>query len=305
VDALHEVANSTLLGPLADIGFNKDFKGAPIESDYEKDLPSNERYSENTSALAYALGQSKLAVDKDLSPKKIDHVLSGYLGFLASANKALFPVNASRRDVTVGLRNRFVSDSAYSTDVLNAVYDNRDKAERDFKYYGTPDKGVEYEKNAVVASYISGMNKAIKALPEEEQRNGRVYLLKELNRWNYDNTQSQANILDRLSGEKIESDKYVIDSLPKPKLEWTETTKDGAGNSVKFKYEYQMTPQEYTEYITDYLNAVETYRSQQSTRTSNNSDFVNALESTHAEVNKVILKKYKSKYSGKATKTKQ
>ncbi len=36
----------------------------------------------------------------------------------------------------------------------------------------------------------------------------------------------------------------IIASVPKPALEWTED---------KIKYTYQMTPQEYNEYVEDYL----------------------------------------------------
>ena len=183
VDAVHSVGGSTIFGGLIDVGFNKDFKGAPIESEYDKDSPSNERYTESTTKLAYRLGQTKLARDNDMSPKKIDHLISSYTGILGQVNKALFPMSENRVDKTIGLRNKFVSDSNYSTDVLNKLYDNRDVAERNFKYYNTIEKAVEYEKNAVITSYISGMNKSIKALPYDKQRDGRILLLKDLNNW--------------------------------------------------------------------------------------------------------------------------
>ena len=67
-----------------------------------------------------------------------------------------------------------------------SMYENEEKAEKAFQYAGTIDTAVEYEQNAIITSYISGMNKAVKALPESEQRNGRAYLLKALNRWDYD-----------------------------------------------------------------------------------------------------------------------
>ena len=91
---------------------------------------------------------------------------------------------------------------------------------------------VEYEKNSVITSYISGMNKAIKALPYEEQRKGRAYLLKSLNGWNYDNTASQEYMLKSLKSESKLKD-CIITSVPKSALEWTEN---------KIKYTYHMTP---------------------------------------------------------------
>lgn len=249
VDSVHSVLGSTIFGGLIDVGFNQDFKGTPIEGKYDEYLPSNERYNENTSKLAYGLGQTKLARDMDMSPKKIDHLISSYTGILGQANKALFPINDIRRDKSIGLRNKFISDSNYSTDVLNRMYENQEKAERAFNYSGTIDTAIDYEKNSVITSYISGMNKAVKALPEEEQRNGRAYLLKTLNNWNYD-TASHTNMLRSLEGASVDRD-CIFDSLPSSLLEWTVD---------KQKYVYQMTPQEYYKYISDYLTVIENAR---------------------------------------------
>ena len=255
--ALHEALNNTLVGGFADIGFNKDFKGTPIETKYEKDLPSNERYDSRTTALAYNLGQTKFAVNRDLSPKKIDHLLSFFLGSISSTNKALFPKDKSQRDLTVGLRNRFVSDSAYSTDVLNKVYENRDLAERDFKYEGTIDKAIEYEQNAMVADFISEMNRAIRALPEEEQRDGRKYLLGKLNTWDYEMSTQQSIMLSSLEGEENLTNHVVENEFMHTSLfSWTDD---------KQKYEYQMSPQEYyDDYVKVYLSELEKARSKHS-----------------------------------------
>lgn len=241
---------NTVIGGFVDIGTNKDFKGTPIESKYDEYLPSNERYNESTTKLAYELGQTELARDLDMSPKKIDHLISSYTGILGQVNKALFPMNDSRRDTSIGLRNKFISDSNYSTDVLNRMYENQEKAEKAFNYSGSVSDAIEYEKNSVITSYISGMNKAVKALPEDEQRNGRAYLLKALNSWNYENTASQTNMLSSLDGSTISID-VIFDELPSSTLEWTVN---------KQKYVYQMTPQEYHKYISDYLTVIENAR---------------------------------------------
>ena len=94
------------------------------------------------------------------------------------------------------------------------------------------------------------MNKAIKALPEEEQRNGRAYLLKTLNNWNYKYTTSEKNMLKKLNGVSVDRN-CVFDSLPSSELEWTVD---------KQKYIYQMTPQEYNKYINGYLTVIENAR---------------------------------------------
>ncbi len=250
VDAVHSVGGSTIFGGLLDVGFNKDFKGTPIEGAYDKYTPSNERYTDSTTKLAYELGQTKVARDLDMSPKKIDHLISSYTGILGQVNKALFPMNESRKDTSFGLRNKFVSDSNYSTDVLNRMYENQEKAEKAFQYSGSVGDAVEYEKNSVITSYISGMNKAVKALPEEEQRNGRAYLLKNLNSWNYEDTASQSNMLSSLADSTVSKD-CIFSELPSSALEWTVD---------KQKYVYQMTPEEYHKYISDYLTVIENAR---------------------------------------------
>lgn len=250
VDAVHSVGGSTVLGGVIDVGFNRDFKGTPIESKYDENLPSNERYTENTSKLAYALGQTWPAIAADMSPKKIDHLISSYTGILGQANKALFPVGDSRRDTTIGLRNKFISDSNYSTDVLNRLYENRDMAKKRFNYDKTVGSAVEYEKNAVITSYISEMNKAINALPEDERRGGRAYLLKKLNSWEYGDTSAQSKMIAKLDGSDVNTD-VIFTELPSSSLEWTV---DGQ------KYVYRMTPQEYSKYVSDYLTVVENAR---------------------------------------------
>jgi len=291
LDAAHDFLGSTVLGGVADVGWNKNYMDIPIEGAYDKYLPSNERYNENTTNLAYALGQTKLARKADMSPKKIDHLISSYTGIIGQMNKALFPKNKERQDITVGLRNKFVSDSNYSTDLLNKMYDNRDKAELEWQYDNNINNAIEYEKNAVITSYISGMNKAIKALPEDEQREGRKYLLKALNNWNYDLTTQEENMISKLEDESISED-YIFSELPSSTLEWTKN---------KVKYTYQMTPQEYNKYISDYLNAIENSRKKYGG---------NSLESyaRAKEVAKDYMSKYKdglkSKYLNKATKTK-
>jgi hypothetical protein len=185
-----------------------------------------------------------------MSHKKIDHLISSYTGILGQVNKALLPMSDERRDISIGLRNKFISDSNYSTDVLNRLYDNKDKAELNYQYYGTADTAIEYEKNVAITSFISGMNKAIKALPEEKQRGGRMYLLKALNNWKYEDTTAQSDMARRL-GDLSVGNSVIFDEFPSSTLEWT---KD------KQKYVYQMTPQEYHEYINDYLIVIDNAR---------------------------------------------
>lgn len=285
VGAAHDVLGSTVIGGLADVGWNKNYMDVPIEGKYDEYSPSNERYNEKTTKVAYALGQTKLARMSDMSPKKIDHLISSYTGVIGQVNKALFPMNKENRDATIGLRNKFISDSNYSTDLLNKAYDNRDKAELQWQYDNNINNAIEYEQNAIITSYISGMNKAIKALPAEEQREGRKYLLKTLNEWNHNLSTSQQNMIGSLENESISKD-YIFEELPSSEISWTQN---------KQKYAYQMTPQEYNEYINKYLTAIETARKK------SNGNYTKAKESA-----KDVMSKYKksltSKYKNKASK---
>ena len=285
VDAAHDVLGSTVIGGLADVGWNKNYMDVPIEGKYDEYSPSNERYNEKTSAVAYALGQTKLARMADMSPKKIDHLISSYTGIMGQANKALFPMNKENRDATIGLRNKFLKDSNYSTDLLNKAYDNKDKAELKWQYDNSINNAIEYEQNAIITSFISGMNKAIKALPEEEQREGRKYLLKTLNEWDYNLSTSQQDMISRLENESISND-YIFEELPSSEISWTQN---------KQKYTYQMTPQEYNDYINKYLTAIDTARKK------SNGNYTKAKESA-----KDVMSRYKkrltSQYRSKATK---
>ena len=130
------------------------------------------------------------------------------------------------------------------------MYENQEKAEKAFNYSGSVSDAIEYEKNSVITSYISGMNKAVKALPEDEQRSGRAYLLKALHSWNYEDSTSQLSMLSTLDGSTVSKD-VIFNELPSSSLEWTVD---------KQKYVYQMTPQEYHKYISDYLTVIENAR---------------------------------------------
>ena len=289
-EALHSVLNSTVLGGFADIGFNEDFKGTPIESGYDQYLSSNERYSDTTSLPAYWLGQTKLARTSNVSPKQIDHIISQYTGIIGQVNKALLPINDKRRDYTIGLRNKFVSDSNYSTDLLNKMYDNRDVAQTNFNFNPNINNALEYEKNAICASYISNMNKSVRNLPEKQQRAGRAYLLKELNQWNTASTESENVMKEKLKNDTI-SDDVLITDLPKSTIEWT---------SNKVKYAYTMNPKEYTEYVDDYLATVEKYRERANSK--NGDLYSEALSNVKTEAKKEVNAKYRAKFRSKGEK---
>ena len=115
-----------LLGIAFNIGANRDFLGKPIESQSDRNLLPKDRYNQNSSKLAYWLGQAF-----GVSPKMTDYAGQQTLGFMWKYQKAVFPVDASRRDATLGVKNRYVKDNVYSQDLVNWLYDKKDQSEKD------------------------------------------------------------------------------------------------------------------------------------------------------------------------------
>ncbi len=291
VGDFHDVLGSTVFGGVADIGFNMDFKGTPIESDYDKELPRQDRYSESTTKTAVSLGKTPIAEKMNLSPKQIDHLISSYTGILGQINKALLPMSKDRIDKSLGLRNKFIADSNYSTDLLNEVYDNRDKAENKFVIDGRINSALEYEKNAVVAGYISKMNKLTKSLPAEQQRESRKLLLRTLNDWNYEYTAAEQNMID-MFGDDLVNNSVILNGVPSSEFSYTEKKK---------KYTYVFTPEEYTQYVKDYLAAIESGRKDAYKKCGKNKDKYEAkLEENISKAKQALKKAYKKKVGKKA-----
>ena len=136
------------------------------------------------------------------------------------------------------------------------------------------------------------MLKAIKALPEDKQRNGRAYLLKALDHWNYNTTDSQRQMIRRIKDDTV-SENCIITSVPKSSLEWTEKG---------VKYYYQMTPSEYNSYVKDYLKAVEQQRADKNKYNTQTEDYTSELSTVNKEVLKELSPVYKLKYRDKAQK---
>jgi len=116
----------TIFGPMAQIWANADFRGMPIESAKDRKLSPRERYTGSTSQLAKSVGGAL-----NLSPKQIDFMGNNTLGAAWQYQKALFPVDASKRDLTLGVQSKYVKDSLYSQDAVNRLYDMADKSSKE------------------------------------------------------------------------------------------------------------------------------------------------------------------------------
>lgn len=112
------IGNFGLLGAFGYISANRDFLGRPIVSSGLQNLEPKDQYTERTSKLAYWMGQAF-----DESPAMIDYFFEQTLGGWWKFQKAIFPVGEDARDLSLGIRNSYVKDSQYSTDLVNWMYD--------------------------------------------------------------------------------------------------------------------------------------------------------------------------------------
>jgi len=114
-----------IVGVVGYLGANRDFLGRPIVSSGLQSLEPKDQYTERTSKIAYWLGQAFNA-----SPTQIDYFFQQVLGGWWKAQKALFPVGSENVDYTLGVRNTYVKDNQYSTDLVNWMYDKADASNR-------------------------------------------------------------------------------------------------------------------------------------------------------------------------------
>ncbi len=277
---IHDVLGNTVAGPFADIAFNEDFKGTPIVSSAYKNfngldkVPKKEQYTGKTSAAAVGLGKML-----NVSPLQIDHILSSYGGILGQLNSAI-TIEPANIDATLGLKNKFVANSNYSTDKLNIAYERRDKAYTKYLNSGSSKDAVNYERYAQLADYITEANKAVKNLPGKAQANARNGILTVVKGWNMQNNSVDTKLIKEFSG--INSDDWLMTKLPSSTIEYTKN---------KEKFYYTMTPQEYTQYTRRVLETVKEHKES----AVNSNKFNRADSETKAAIIKDTISDAKSK----------
>ncbi len=284
-DMIHSVAGSTIVGPFIDIGFNKDFKGTPIVSGTYEDTVDEKQYNGRTSMTAYWLGQIL-----HQSPLEIDHVISGSTGILGQINKSLLPMNSTERDWTLGMRSRFIADSSYSTDVLNKIYNRREETNYEYQLNPTVENALKNEKYASAASYITKMNHLIQKLPEEKQAQERLALLEIIKDMNMNISSLDKQIINAIGENEGEWD-FIVTSLPTPVLSYTKNKK---------KYTYELSPSEYSDYITDIEKGIEAEREKMMRsskfRSASPEEKSALLKNSRSEVFSDMKEKYIKKY---------
>ena len=116
------VGNLGIIGVASYMVANRDFLGKPIVSASLQYYEPKDQYTDRTSKIAYWIGRAF-----NQSPQMIDYAMQQILGGWWKAQKALFPVGEKQRDYTLGVRNTYIKDNQYSTDLINWLYDHADK----------------------------------------------------------------------------------------------------------------------------------------------------------------------------------
>lgn len=124
-EASNALGDLGLLGVTHYLSANKDFLGRPIVSSSLENVEAKDQYTARTSKIAYAIGQAF-----NMSPVKIDYFFQNTLGGWWKNQQALFPMDNSNVDYTIGVASTWVRDNLYSTDIVNTMYDNATAAKR-------------------------------------------------------------------------------------------------------------------------------------------------------------------------------
>lgn len=229
-----------IIGVVGYLGANRDFLGKPIVSSGMQNLEPKDQYTSRTSKIAKWIGQAFNA-----SPMQIDYFFQQTLGGWWKGMKALFPVGSENRDFTLGVRNTYIKDNQYSTDLVNWMYD---RAEASSKAKASApedvDKAISAKMDGNMTSFYSRYYKLAKDKSDTTATRGtRQLVLDMINEYRkavdsgtLTKTQEAVNDICRSMG----STEY-LPGVMQPEV------KDG--NGVK----HALSDAQYVEYQTDYL----------------------------------------------------
>ena len=237
-DALHSVLGETIFSGVADTAFNEDFKGTPIVGGSLEDEAPKNQYNNKTTWIAYELGQLM-----NISPLKVDHMIDTYGGVFGKINRSVGVKDKSQIDKTLGFKNTFITDSTYSTDTFNYMYDRRDKAAEKFKSKPTPENAALYQNYAIGCSLISKSRSLIYDLPQDEQKAAQDKLIDTIKEYRSSYAKNDAAIA-RSFGKKLEySEKGT--TMPDSEISYKSN-----GKTVKKELDFY----QYLKYAKDYMN---------------------------------------------------
>lgn len=138
---------ATIVTPAVEVLQNYSyFRGAPIDPKSEQHLPAHMRYDETTSGVAKGLGGSWLAKlfsdGTGWSPRKIDYLINGYLGFMGRFLTHLpnYGERAWRGELPVGfdefpITRRFTFTPYKNPKIVKEFYEAYDEQEQLYNEY--------------------------------------------------------------------------------------------------------------------------------------------------------------------------
>lgn len=135
----------TLLGTVVDLARNKDFKGSPIVSKSYEYKEAEDQIKPTTSNIWVSVGKAIHA-----SPIQLQYIAEDNFGWAARLVDSLTQVNGER---SLGISNKLISDSVYSTDIINDLYDTRDEFEARKKKYAEHLDSDKYSNEDVLGYY--------------------------------------------------------------------------------------------------------------------------------------------------------
>ena len=164
-DWMSAVGSTGIFGVGAYMMANRDFLGRPIVSSALANLEPKQQYTGRTSMLAKGIGSAF-----NISPAKLDYFFEQTLGGWWKYQRALFPVDAANRDLTLGVGNQYVKDNQYSTDLTNRMYDRAEASRLAYNSDKTdPAKELEYKMDSRMTDFYGSFYKLTKTQPESEK----------------------------------------------------------------------------------------------------------------------------------------
>ena len=160
----------TLLVPAIESAVNYSiFFERPIVPTREQNLPNKMQFGNSTSDFAKIVGEKF-----DMSPRKIDHLISGYFGFLGKSVTQSYDRTLGSKEFAMSLDEmpmvrRFVFDPYKNPKTVQKYYEVRDEQEKlhaEFKQTGKKPEGYDQK----VYKKIQANKKAIKKLSENERK---------------------------------------------------------------------------------------------------------------------------------------
>ena len=188
----------TILSPITDVATNTTWYGGNIENRSMQSLPIQERYDNNTSAIAKMLAKLPLGV----SPKKWHYLLDQYSGIIGDV---VLPLTSKNKDLSglSGLTTNSLDNNKYTNKYYN-VMEELEQAKNSDNGTAVDKAKMRYFNN--MNSKISELYKAKKSTTDKEEQTAidRINVLLE----NY-----KEDKIDNDYAIELKSEKKVIGSI--------------------------------------------------------------------------------------------